>query len=89
LAPCPTALLYGYIRYRGIILGRHNDEAAPRQGAAFLLCFSRSRRTQPHLARIQFAYVFDFFLLFFFMTLVLGLALSPNRNNGNRQMNAA
>ena len=60
------------------------------RGPLFFLCFLRGRRTEPNLARVPLLYVpFDFFLAFFFMTSSLLLALSPNRNNGNRQMNAA
>jgi hypothetical protein len=46
----------------------YNNEAAPRQGPLFFLCFSRGSRTQPKLARVPLLYVpFDFFLVFFFM----------------------
>lgn len=62
------------------------------RGPLFFLCFSRGRRTQPNLARVPLLYVpfAFFFLAFFFMMLFLALlALSPNRNNGNWEMNAA
>jgi len=72
-----------------MILG-YNNEAAPRQGAAFLfMLFARQAGSAEPYARSTFYVPFDFFLAFFFMTIFLALALSPNRNNGNRQMNAA
>jgi hypothetical protein len=57
-----------------MILG-YNNEAAPRQGAAFLfMLFARQVDTQPNLARVPLLYVpFDFFLAFFFMTLFLSV----------------
>jgi hypothetical protein len=57
-----------------MILG-YNNEAAPRQGAAFLfMLFARQADTQPNLARVPLLYVpFDFFLAFFFMTLFLAV----------------
>jgi len=53
----------------------YNNEAAPRQGAAFLfMLFARQADTQPNLARVPILYVpFDFFLAFFFMTLFLSV----------------
>jgi hypothetical protein len=86
--------MFAAIRRASVKL-RSRDKAYPTttkrphvRGPLFFLCFSRGRRVQPNLTRIPLLYVpFDFFLAFFFMTIFLALALSPNRNNGNRQMN--
>ena len=67
-----------------MILG-YNNEAAPRQGAAFLfMLFARQVDTQPNLARVPLLYVpFDFFLAFFFMTLFLAVTrrVASGRND--------
>jgi hypothetical protein len=45
----------------------------------------RGRRTQPNLTRMQFVYVpFDFFLAFFFMTLVLAVGPLSQSKSGAR-----
>jgi hypothetical protein len=53
------------------------------------MLFARQAGSAEPYARSTFYVPFDFFLAFFFMTIFLALALSPNRNNGNWQMNAA
>ena len=78
------------VRYRGGHLLRYNNEAAPRQGAAFLfMLFARQADSAEPCARRTLYVPFDFFLDFFFMTFFLGVDPPPNRNNANRQMNAA